>query len=235
MTHAVLRNFTPFDEVSLEIEKLYDEAKNWADGTPIETEDQHKAVSDLYDALMAAGKAADELRVTEVTPLDKAKDAIQARYHPLIGDTKKGKGKVVLAKSALNSMLADWRQKLAAAKAEAAEKARREAEEERRKAEEAIRASAGDIEARERAEEALVLAKEADVFASRQERKAATGNGLHTVWTAELSDPNAAVRHYWSVSQVPFIALVTELAAQDVRAGKRDIPGFTVTETKRAI
>lgn len=234
-SQPLLRNMSPFDEVSLDIESLYDEAKNWADGTPIENEDQHKAVSDLYDALHAAGKRADELRIAEVAPLDDAKAAIQERFRPLIGDTKKGKGKVVLGKAALNAVLAAWREKVAEEKAAAAEKARREAEEERRKAEEAMRASAGNLEARERAEEQAALAKDAERFAARQERAASTGNGLRGVWTAELTDLNAAVRHYWEVSPAPFEALVAELAAQDVRSGKREIPGFTITESKRAI
>lgn len=232
---AMGANMSPFDLIASEIADLYDEAKNWADGKPITSEAEHKALSDLYDMLHAAGKKADELRVSEVAPLDEAKAAIQERYHPLIGDTKKGKGKVVRGKEVLNAVLAAWRQKIAAEKAAAAEKARREAEEERAKAEAAIRASADDLEARERAEEALALAKDADVFASRQERKAATGTGLRTVWTAELTDLNTAVRHYWKLSEAPFIALVTELASQDVRAGKREIPGFNVTESKRAI
>lgn len=231
----VLRNMSPFDEVAHEIESLYGEAKNWADGTAIENEDQHKAVSDLYDALHAAGKRADDMRVAEVAPLDEAKAVIQERFHPLIGDTKRGKGKVVLGKAALNTILADWRKKVADAKVAAADKARREAEEERRKAEEALRASTGNLEARERAEEQAALAKDAEQFAARKEKAASAGLGLRTVWTAELTDLNAAVRHYWKLNSDVFASLVTHMAAQDVRAGKREIPGFTVTESKRAI
>jgi len=228
-------NLSPFDEIALEIEDLYGEARNWCDGEALASEDQHEAVSTLYDALHEAGKKAEALRVEEVKPLDEAKAAIQAKYHPLIGNTKSGKGKVVLGKDALGALLAAWRAEVARQKEAAALKARIEAEEERRKAEEAIRASAGDLEARERAEEQLALAKEADAFANRQEKRATTGNGLRTVYRAELNDLNAAIKHYWSTDRAEFEGLVCDLAARDVRAGKRSIPGFTVIEEKRAI
>ena len=232
---AMGANMSPFDHVSVEIADLYEEAKHWADGTPIQSEEQHDAVTALYDALHAAGKRADELRVSEVEPLDEAKKAIQARYHPLIGDTKAGKGKVVIGKEALGKLLADWRAAKAKEKAEAAERARRDAEQERAKAEAAIRASSGDIEARERAEDMLALADEADRYAARQQKRAETGNKLRTVYVAELMDLHAAIKHYWGENQVPFEELVTMLAAADVRAGKRSIPGFEIKEEKKAI
>ena len=228
-------NMSPFDQVSVEIADLYEEARNWADGTPIQSDEQHHAVTALYDALHDAGKRADELRVKEVEPLDEAKEAIQARYHPLIGDTKAGKGKVVIGKEALGKLLSDWRAAKAKEKAEAAERARKDAEQERAKAEAAIRASSGDLEARERAEEMLALADEADRYASRQQKRAETGNKLRTVYVAELMDLHAAIKHYWGENTAPFEELVTTLAAADVRSGKRSIPGFEIKEKKKAI
>lgn len=228
-------NLSPFDAISLKIDELYDEAKNWADGEPIANQDIADAVTAIYDALHEAGKEAEALRVEEVKPLDEAKAAIQAKFHPLIGDTKAGKGKVVLGKAALNALLTDWRAEVKRQKDAAALKARLEAEEEARKAQEDMQASAGDLEARERAEEQLALAKEAERFASKLEKRADTGNGLRTVWLPELTDLNAAIKHYWSAKRDRFETLVTELAAEDVRAGKRAIPGFTIHETKKAI
>jgi hypothetical protein len=231
----MIRNMTPFDEVAQEIDELFAEAKNWCDGEPLKTAQQHDEVTALYDALHAAGKKADTLREAEKAPLDEQVKAIQAKFHPLIGDTKAGKGKVVLGKASLNTLLAAYREEQARIKREAAEKARREAEEERRKAEEAIRASAGNLEERERAEEQLALAHEAQVFAARQEKRADTGNGLRTVPVVALTNLYDALRHYYQANPAPFEALVIELARADARAGKRTIPGFTVTEEKRAI
>ena len=228
-------NMSPFDAITLKIDELYAEAKNWADGEPIASEEVAAAATAVFNALHDAGKEAESLRVEEVKPLDDAKAAIQAKFHPLIGDTKAGKGKVVLGKSALSDVLTAWRAEVKRQKDAAALKARLEAEEEARKAAEAMKATSGDLEARERAEEQLALAKDAERYATRLEKKAETGNGLRTVWVPELTDLNAAIKHYWASQRDRFAALVTELAAEDVRAGKRTIPGFTVTETKKAI
>lgn len=228
-------NMSPFDAITLKIEELYEEAKNWADGEAITSQEVADAITVIYDALHDAGKEAEALRVEEVKPLDEAKAAIQAKFHPLIGDTKAGKGKVVLGKAALNALLTDWRAEVKRQKDAAALKARLEAEEEARKAQEAIRASSGDLEARERAEEQLALAKEAERYASKLEKKADVGNGLRTVWVPELTDLNAAIKHYWAAKRDRFEALVSDLATEDVRSGARAIPGFVIHETKKAI
>lgn len=229
------RNITPFDEIELEINDLYDEAKNWCDGADIENAEQHDAATAVYDALHEAGKRAEDLRKAEVKPFDDGKAAVQKRFHPLIGDTKAGKGKVPLGKEELGRVLSAWRTKVEAEKRAAAERARQEAEEERRKAEEAIRASSGDLEARERAEEQLDLAKEAEAFANRENKRANTGNGLRTYWVARMTDPRAAVASMWKANPQAFVDLAQELADKAVRAGSREIAGFEITEQKKAI
>lgn len=229
---TILRNITPFDEIVLEIEGLYDEAKIWADGSPVENQAQCDALDVLDKKLLDASKRLDALRVNEKLPLDEQVQAIQDRYNPLIQPKR---GKVDRARDALNPARAAWKKKLADEKAAAALKARIEAEEERQKAEDAIRASVGNLEAREKAEEQFDMAKEADAFANRQERRASTGLGMRTIHRAELSDLSAAIKHYWATRQGDFSALVTQLAAADVRAGKRTIPGFTIIEERKAL
>lgn len=226
------RNMTPFDEVVLEIDTLYDEAKNWADGSDIENDEQHEAAKALYDALHEAGKKADALRVEEKKPLDDAVKAIQDRFNPYIQPKK---GKVDLGKSALNDVLAKWRKKVAEEKAAKAAEAARIAEEERQKAIEAMRASAGDLEAREAAEAQLETAKEAEAFAKRENKRATTGLGLRTVWVTEMIDPRAAVAAMWKQNPQAFVDLAQELAERAVRNGAREIPGFEITEQKKAI
>lgn len=235
-------NMSPFDEVSTEIDAMYEEAKIWADGEPIANEEQHDAVSAVHKSLHDLGAKADALRVAEKKPLDDQVKAIQKKYQPLIGDTKSGKGKVVLGKSSLNVMLTAWRTEVVRKKADAAEIARREAEEEHKKAEAAIHASAGNLEEREQAEEQLGMAKEADKFAKRQEKSATTGLGFRTTYKPTLTDINAAIRHYWAIPshREKFVELVTQLASADVSTGKRDfdgkpgIPGFTINPTRKA-
>lgn len=226
------RNITPFDEIILEIDDLYSEAANWADGSPLENKEQCDALDDLDKKLLDAGKRLDALRVEEKRPLDEQVQAIQDRYNPYIQPKK---GRVDIARSCLNPVRAAWKESERKRKEEAAAKARAEAEAEKRKAEEAIRASAGNLAAREAAEEQLATAKEAEKFANRQERLATTSTGLRTTYTASITDLSAAIKHYWAERKVEFEALVQRLADEDVRRGLRTIPGITITEDKKAV
>lgn len=229
---VALRNMTPFDEVVLEIDDLYAEAANWADGKPIENQDQCDALDVLDKALLDAGKRLDALRVEEKRPLDEQVQAIQDRYNPYVQPKK---GRVDVARSCLNPLRAAWKDAERIRKEAAAAKAREEAEVERVKAEEAIRASAGNLVAREAAEEQLTLAKEAETFAVRQERKATTGLGLRTSYDVTVADLNEAVKHFWKTNRESFETLVHSLAAEDVRRGSRSIPGITITEIRKAV
>lgn len=81
---AKTHNQDPFTAIKQEIEDLFDEAKNFADGEPITTQDMHDDIERLYDGLHDAGKRLEELRVAEKKPLDDAVQAIQDKYNPLI-------------------------------------------------------------------------------------------------------------------------------------------------------
>jgi hypothetical protein len=221
----------PFLAIKQEIEGLFEEAKNFADGEPISNAEMAEAMTTLYDSLHDAGKRADELRVAEKKPLDEQIKAIQDRFNPLI---QAGKGKVALGKQALGELLTAWRLEQTR-KAEAAAAAKREeAERLAAAAQAAIRASAGNLEERERAELLLQDAKDADKWASRAERKATTGTGLRTTWVTTVEDPDAALD--WAFGKAPdqFLALALSLAEAEVRVGKRKIAGFTIEERKVA-
>jgi hypothetical protein len=221
-------NLSPFQAIVLEIDDLYAECANWADGSDIESQDQCDALDKLDKDLLALDKKREAIRKEEVKPLDEAKKAIQALHKPV-------EAKVARARDALNGPRAKWKAKVEAEKRARAEQAAREAEEERAKALAAMKESSGDLEARERAEEQLELAKEAEAFAKRSDKQANTGNGLRTYHRAELTDTRAAIAHYYKVQPDAFVDLVSDLAAKDVRAGKREIPGFTIIEEKKAL
>lgn len=221
-------NLSPFDAVVLEIEDLYAEAANWADGTPIENQEQCDALDALDKALLAADKKREALRKADVKPLDDAKKAIQALHKPV-------EAKVARARDALNKPRSEWKAKVEAEKRARAEQAAREAEEERVKALAAMRSSSGDLEAREAAEEQLAFAKEAEAFAKREQKRADTGNGLRTVWQVEMTDQRAAIGAMFKQHPQAFIDLAQDLAEKAVRAGARKIEGFTITEEKKAI
>ena len=228
---AVIGNNRPPHEIVFEeIQTLFDEAKNWCDGDPITSEDQHDAVTKLYDGLHDAGRRADELRKEQKKPLDDAIKAIQDRYNPYIQPKK---GKVDLGKSALGEMLAAWRAAVAKKKEEAARKAREEADAKIAAATAAIRESSGNLAERETAEELLKEAKQADRFAKRQDKAATTGTGLRTVWVATLKEPDAALDWAYGREPLRFTELVQQMANEAVRSGARSVPGFDVTEEKR--
>ncbi len=230
---------TPFEMSEVEIGDLYAEAKNWLDGEPVASQAQADGLSKLIDDLRRAAKLADERRVEENRPFDDGKAAVQARYAPLIADTKAVKGKAVLAIDMAKKALAPWLQKLEDEKRAAAAKARAEADEKARIAQEALRAShVADLEKREAAEALLREAAAADAAATKAENSKAhaTGGaramGLRSVWRAEMTDGREAAGHYWRTRREEVDAFFQGLADADVRAGKRDIPGFLVLETR---
>lgn len=219
-------------EAFQKIDDLYAEAKNFADGEPINSPEMAEAITALYDGLHEAGKEAEALRVAEKRPLDEAIDGIQKRYNPYVQPKK---GKVAIGKDALGVLLTAWRVEQARIDEEAARKAREEAAALAAAAQQLMRASAGNLAEREEAEEVLATAKEADKFARRTELQATTGTGLRRVWVATLVDGEAALG--WAYERAPerFTALVEAMAAEAVRAGARDVPGFEVKEEKKAV
>lgn len=223
-----------FEAIQARIEDLYEEAKHWADGEPIQSAEVAEAITTLFDGLGAAGKEAETLRVAEVKPLDDAKTAIQQRFHPLIGDTKAGKGKVIMGRAALQVLLTAWRTEQARLATVAATKAREEAAALAAEAQAAMQASAGNLAEREKAEEVVSFAKQAEKYARSQEKAAVTGTGLRTVWTAELVDEEAALE--WAYGRDPgrFRDLVQAMGEEAMRSGLRSVPGFLIVEGKKA-
>lgn len=231
---------TPFEMSEVEIGDLYAEAKGFLDGEPINSQEMADAVSKLIDDLRKAAKRADERRVEENRPFDEGKAAVQAKYAPLIADTKTVKGKAVLAMEIAKKALAPWLQKLEDEKRAAAAAARAAAEEAERKAREALAATKAseDLAAREAAEAMARQAQAAEAAATKAEndkahaKGGARAMGLRSVWRAEMVDGRAAAAHYWTTRREDVDAFFQGLADADVRAGKRTIPGFNIIEDR---
>lgn len=218
-------NITPYDEIAHEIGELYEQI---AGVTAIENEAQHEAVTALFEALHDAGKRAEALRVEEAKPHQEAEKEVQSKFHPLIGNTKAGKGKVVRGKEVLQDLLAPYRKRIADEKAALARKAEQEAEAERLAAIEAMRASSGDIEAREQAEQQLVSAEMAEKVAKRANKESTTGLGLRTVWTAKIVDQRAAVLSAMKREPEKFIELALEIGKRAATSGVREMSGYEI-------
>lgn len=231
----------PFDAIAAHVEDLCTEARNWADGSAIASQAQADEVSRLIDELRKAEKAADEARIAEKKPLDDQVAAIQAKWNALTGNTKALKGKTVLALEACKAALRPWLEAVEAENRRRAAEAREAAQRAADEAAEALRAAraTSDLEARERAEALVTDARAAESAATRAEtaKAHATGGdramGLRSHFVPVMVDGQAAARHFWLTRRADVEAHLQRLAEEEVRGGKRQLPGFDVREERR--
>ncbi len=227
----------PFAAIKTHVDDLMVEAKNFCDGAAIENQAQADAVARLIDDFRSAAKAADEARKEEAKPYDDGKAAVQAKYAELLAETK---AQIIRALEALKATLTPWLQKLERERREAEQVAQEEAARKAQEAADAMRATTlADLDGREAAEalvaDAAAAQAEANRIAKAKPHAAGDGRaiGLRRSYRAVLTDPRAAVLHYMNTRRDDFLSLVQRLADLDVREGKRQIPGFDVSEEAR--
>jgi hypothetical protein len=217
----------PAELFAEEIADLLLEARNYLDGEPIANEQQAEAVSSLLNRLRRVSKDADEARKAEKKPHDDAAKAVQAKWTPLLS-------KAELAASTAKQALAPWLIKIEEDQRRKAEVARLEAERLAQVAAEAHAKAAGNLSATEDAELVLKAAGAAERHARATEkaRPLAKGGeraiGLVDVFTPVLTDSCAALKHYREHQPEALKEWLVDQARQDVRAGKRSIPGFEI-------
>lgn len=223
------RNISPFDDLTTTLDDLYNEAANWADGTPLESQEQCDALDALDKSILGTRQKLDALRADEKKPFDDGAKAVQAKFKPFLDKADR-------ARAALNKPRADFKARQEAernAREAAAAAERRAIEDAKRKADEAARA--GDLAAAERAAELEADLAAADDAAKRMARAANGSTGLRTVYRAELIDQRAAMLHYMHAEPQAFLDLIQSLADRDVRSpATRQIPGFRTVEERVA-
>jgi len=226
-----------FVAISAHLDDLLMEARNWADGTKVETAAQAAEVDRLIDDLSDGMGVADGARVIEKKPLDDMIDEIQTRFNFYIAPLKnKVPGKVPLAIKALTATVTPWRLAEEARKLAEAEEARKLAQAKADEAAAAMRAAdPANLAGREEAEAIFQEAATLTRVANRAEKVATTGTGLRSTWTPTLTDGVAAARYYWGAEREKCEEFFLSLARVDVRNGKRLLPGFTITEDRKAI
>lgn len=225
----------PFGAIKAHIEDLLTEARNWADGTEAETQAQVDEINRLIDDLSDAESLADAERVKEKAPLDKQIEEIQERYNPYIAPLKnKVPGKIPLAVKALKAAKEPFLLKREQEALEAAEAARLEAQRIADKAAQALQSAGSDLAASEQAHALMQQADDAAKVAKRATKAASTGTGLRTNWVATLTDTAKAARWVWAERLPQLEAFLQDLADAEVRNGRREIPGFTITKERRA-
>jgi len=231
---------TTFEAVKARIDDLMVEARNWADGAQIESQEQADTVARLMEEFRKAQKAADDARRAENEEFDRGKAAVQEKYAPLIADTKAKKGVVVLALESLKACLTPWLNKVEAAQRAEAERLRKEAEEIAQAAAAALQsADVTDLVSREEAQELADIASGAFSAARQAEQQKAHAHGggratgLRSYFTPRLIDPKEALLHYLARRPEDVRSWLFSMAESDVAAGARSIPGFAIDEERR--
>lgn len=231
---------TTFDAIKEEIEDLRIEAGAWLDGQVIENQQQADELGRLLDLVRKASKRADDARKAEKKVFDDGAAEVQERYNTLIGDTKKVKGTAVLIEETAKNALAKWLSKVKADQDAERERAAQEAREKQERAEMAVACTHASDDIEERAD-ALAMAETARQaqaqasVANKAKAQVQTGGraiGLVTTYEPEVSNLQAALIHYWKERPLDFTDLVMQFAREDVRAGKRTIPGILVNSVE---
>lgn len=216
-----------FAEITVEINDLYQTAKDFNDGDPITTQKQSDSVAKIVKLLKIAAKRAEAHRKELVIPIDEAKQAVQDMFNPLIGKAKAdgSRGLTVRAIGVCTQLLTPWNVKLQAEKDKAAEEAREKAEEQLCAAQEANR-SANLVE-REDAETLIKAAQKAQFKAKAMSKDKVLG--MKTVWDIIVRDPNKLLKHYYATQRRELEEFAGQLAQQEINSGVRKIPGCIIT------
>lgn len=222
---------TPEEAAFKAMRDLYDEAKNWADGTDIDTPEMLEAVQYLDKQIAECGKSIEVLRKTEKDPLDKLVKSVQDKFNPF---TQKDKGLHDKARKALKEVASKYARKLAAEQEERARKLREAAAKAAEEAAAAMQDSAGDLDAREDAEEIAKEAKQLEREAARAEKSAGKGLGLRMTTTVTISEEFDAVEWAFGQERKLFLDLALTVATEySKRMNVLTIPGFKITKEKQ--
>lgn len=175
----------PMEAIQRDYDDVFAEVGNWLDGSPVETEDQMRAVDGLLASVKEAEKQAKAAKEAEYRPHKDACDAVVARWKPFLDDLDRQTKGLAAAVSAFKRQREAERQ-------EAERKARYEAERAREEAARAARAAdAANIEAQR---EAARIQREAEEAQRKVAALAADKTrGLRTVTKYEITDHRAAL------------------------------------------
>lgn len=214
----------PIDEALAPYADAIEEAEHWLDGTPVETEDQMKAVDKLIKEIRSAKSDLAKAQKSATAPLHDAWKAEIARWKPTVDDIERRlKG--------LAAVVDPFKRKLAAEKEAAKRQAYEEARAKEREAEEAARkASAADYEAQVEADRLMAEAVEAKKAASAASKD--TVKGLRTVTKYEITDHRALLHWIAKHDRDAVTAFIEEWARKNHK--NTDADGLRVWQEKEA-
>jgi len=215
---------SPIEATIAQFDGVICEAQNWADGEPVTDEAGMKAVDNVLKQFKTYKSALAAAAKEQTDPLHKAWKAEVAAVKVYTDDAD-------MMQTALVAVVAPFKAKLAAEKADADRKAQAEAWEATRKAREAAAAvNTADIE-QQRAAAAAMAEAEAKQRAANAAAKD-TVKGMRTVTHYELQDDRAAL-HWIAANDKPAMAdFIAEYVRRNHKA--KTIAGVRVWETKEA-
>lgn len=215
----------PIDEITQPFDTYRQEAENWLDGQPVETEGQMKVVDALRKQMRDWRIALEGGQKAATAPLYEAYKAEGERWKPTIEDAKR-------IEKCLVSAVDAFKRKLADEKAAAERAARAEAERKMREAQEAAaRANAADLEAQREAALAQYEAERAARAAAAASKD--TVKGLRIVVHHEITDHRALLNWIARNDRDAITAFIEEWARKNHKQN-RAADGLRVWEQKEA-
>jgi hypothetical protein len=225
-------NRSPFELVAETVTDLYEEARQWLDGLPVETQEQADALNTLQTRIRDAAKKAEERRKEEAKPFDDGKKEVQERYKPILSKAEQ-------ASDAVKAALKPYLLKLEAEQEAIRQKAREDAHKAQIAAMAAMQSrDASNLSEAEDAERAVKAAKEAEEAARKAEnvkahaRGEGRATGLRKVTKAVMVDEREAAAWVWQDHRAELMEFTQNLADKAVRSGVRSLRGFNIIQEK---
>ena len=214
----------PIDEALAPYGDAISEAENWLDGSPVETEDQMKAVDAIIKEIRSAKSDLAKAKKSATAPLHDIWKAEIARWKPTEDDIERRlKG--------LAAVVDPFKRKLAEEKEAAKRAAYEEARRKEREAEEAARkANASDYEAATEAARLQAEAIEAKKAASAANKD--TVKGLRTVTRYAIEDHRSALHWIAGNDRDAITAFIDEYVRRNHKSAQID--GVKVWQEKEA-
>lgn len=175
----------PIDEAVAPYLDVIEEAENWLDGEPIQTEDQMKAVDALIKQLRTANSDLAKAKKSSTAPLHDVWKAEIARWKPTEDDMKMRQEGLVALVAPIKKRLADEKEAAKRAAYEEAQRLEREAKAR------AAAADASNLAEQQEAAEAIQKANDAKNAAMKANRD--TVKGMRTVYKHEIENMQALV------------------------------------------
>ncbi len=213
----------PIDECIAPYADVIAESESWADGEPVETEDQMNAVDALIKSLRGYRSDLAKAQKSATAPLHDAWKAEIARWKPTVDDAKR-------LQDALTAVVAPFKAKLAAEKEAAKRAAFEEAERKRKEAEAAAaKINAADIEAQREAGRLAQEAQDAKEAATKALKD--TVKGMRTFRRPEIKDMGKVVNWIARHDKTAMADFATEYVRKNFEAG---IDGVEIITGKEA-